>query len=180
MLRRRLFADLLDGALVLAAALLMASTLGEGLSARAALALRIGEADSFWRGPLPFLVSFVGSFIHALPLATLLLLAPEATAAGAGPGKLLFKLQVQGARPGRFLLKTAGCWLHLAGLALAWWPLLAAALVAYAVTGAGALPLLAGRPALHERLSGARVIALAAKVRRPRGASRRTPRPSSG
>jgi hypothetical protein len=165
--RRRLLAGLVDGLLILAAALLMADSLGERLSARAALALRIGEVDSFWRGPLPFLLSFVGSLTHALPLAALLLLAPEASAAGAGPGKLLLRMQVAG-RPGargrRFLVKTAGCWLHLAGLALAWWPLLAAALVAYALIGLGALPLATGGAALHDRLGGARVAPIAPRA----------------
>lgn len=157
---RRLTADLVDAIALLVAGLLLSSTLGDWLAARAGLALRIGDPAGCWQGPLPFLLGFVGGLIHALPVAALLLLAPEATAAGASLGKLLVRLRVAGPpadRRRRFLIKTAGWWLHLLGLLLAWWPLLAAALLANLVLLLGALPILAGRPALHERLSGAQL-----------------------
>lgn len=143
---------LIDALAALLAALLFSGTLGTWFGGRAALALHIGQPDGFWTGPLPFLLGLLGNVVYALPVAFLLVLAPEALG-GAGPGKLLTGRRIPSRRPlRRYLLKTAGWWLGLLGLLAAWWPLMALGLLAHALILLGALPLLTGRPALHERL----------------------------
>ncbi len=152
---RRLLADLIDGLATFVAGLLLSNNLGHMLSARADLALHVGEAGSFWRGSIPFILGYLGVLVHALPVAFILILLPEAFA-GAGPGKLSLGLLIGRPHRGkRFLLKTAGCWLHLLGLTLTWWPLLALGLLWNAILLLGGAPLLLGRPSLLDRAGGA-------------------------
>ncbi len=152
---RRALADLIDGLATFVAGLLLSNNLGHLLSARAELALHVGEPGNFWRGSIPFVLGYLGVLVHALPFAFFLVRLPEAFA-GAGPGKLATGLRIEPAHRGRrFLIKSAGCGLHLLGLVLAWWPLLAAGLLWNVALLLGGTPLLLGRPSLLDRASGA-------------------------
>jgi hypothetical protein len=158
MVLRRATAALIDGLAALLAALLLSGVPGLFLAHRAMTALGVGDPDGFWRGPIPFILGYTGNLVHVLPLAFILILLPE-TFAGAGPGKLAMGLLVgRRHRGGRFLMKTAGCWLHLLGLALAWWPLLAAGLLWNVVLLLGEAPLLLGRPTLLDHFSSSNLL----------------------
>lgn len=151
---RRILAAIIDGLAAFAAGLLLSGVPGLWLSERALVALDAGNPDGLWQGSLPMAIGYLGSFVHALPVAFLLLLLPESFA-GAGPGKLVTGLRVSGAR--RFLLKSGGWWLHLLGLLVAFWPLLALGALWNLAVLLGATPLLFGRDTLHDRLAKTRV-----------------------
>lgn len=163
-LRRRFAATSIDAVVVIVLGMLLASTAGDWAAARTAIVLRVGQPETFWRGPLPMVLGAIGNLVYGLPLNLLLVLLPEAFA-GRSLGKLVARLQVTPVAPDgtntalrrRLLTKCAPCLLALASMiTLQLW--LACMAVAVAILlGAGAIPLLWGRVPLHDRLARTRL-----------------------
>lgn len=170
---RRAAAGALDGLLCLAAAVPLARTLGYYFAERAVVTLRIGAPDSWWRGPVPLLLSTVGELTYLLPAVAGVLLALTEGVWRRSPGKALLGLEIRargGAAPGRALrwrrlaLKAAPLWGAAAALVAGSSRLLVAAAALGALLLAGCLAALApSRLALHDRLTGTEV----ARVPRP-------------
>lgn len=161
--RRRFLAACCDGILAVVLGLLLSSTLGTWAASRAAQILQVGDADGFWRGPVPLMLGAIGNLTYALPLLPLLVVLPEALL-GVGPGKLLTGLHIvalktarKRSRMIRFLLKCAPClaWLLALSVRQPWTlSLFVASLVLFT---AGWLPLLRRGEALHDRLAQTQV-----------------------
>ena len=73
---------------------LMLSQSGVGIffAERAVVMLRIGNPDTLWKGPIPMIMGYLGTFVYALPLAILLVMLIEPFI-GASPGKMLLHLR---------------------------------------------------------------------------------------
>jgi len=90
----RLLATILDVLLgVMLGLLLSNSVVGSFFATRAVVMLRIGSADTIWKGPIPMMIGILGTFVYVLPLAILLILLTEPLA-GTSPGKVIFGLQI--------------------------------------------------------------------------------------
>ncbi len=162
----RLLASGIDAVFGVVVALLLSGTLGRWFAERAGVMLAIGSPDTFWRGPVPMMLGYLGSLIHGLPLAFLLVLLPEALF-GAGPGKWVLGLSVaardRAASPGarwlRWTIKCSGPVCMLLALLIGSAALAFIAIIATVIAGAGSLLALGSRSlALHDRLSGTSVV----------------------
>ncbi len=145
-------------ALVLLLARAGATTVGAWCAGRAVVALRVGEPDTWWRGPIPMLLGAVGNVVLVLMAAPL---------TGTTPGKALAGLEIiagDGRPPGgtrlwrRFLVQAAGPLLLVAGLVTVRAGLLVAGTAVAALTVAGSVAALlpAGRT-LHDLAGGTRI-----------------------
>jgi len=162
----RAAACLIDGAALLALTLFLGQLVGRFFSSRAAVMLRIGQPDTFWKGPLPMLIGMAGAFWFTIPFAALVLGAAEAVY-GAGLGKALLSLRIRsadGSRAGggrlflRALLKYLPALAVALGILLQLPELALASLAAAAVTLLGfTLCLSPPRGALHDLIARTRV-----------------------
>jgi uncharacterized RDD family membrane protein YckC len=80
--------------------------------------LHIGQPGTFWKGPVAFLLGFVGNLFFGLPFAAIVCSLPEAVF-GMGPGKMITGVRIvsepgRGAARarlvGRALFKNLGAW----------------------------------------------------------------------
>lgn len=157
----RLTATGLDAFVGLAAALFLSQVVGDYFSQRAVVMLRIGELDSFFRGPIPMVLGIFGQLVFTVPISFLLVQILEPML-HASPGKLLLGLSVRTAANepasrrtawSRFLLKNVGLWgMTLALIAGSW--TVGASSLALATAMVAGFGLVAGprRQALHDRL----------------------------
>jgi hypothetical protein len=163
LLPRRFLAALCDSILVVLLGLLLWSSLGQWAATRATQLLRIGQPETFWHGPIPLLLGVIGNLTYALPVLSLIILLPEAVG-GSGAGKLATRLRIVGLDPAgghslqkRYAVKCAPClvWLGALSIGQTWtlWVLGAAVTMACL----GMLPVLGGRPTLHDRLARTQV-----------------------
>lgn len=83
--------DLLLGALL--GLLLANSPAGFFFASRAVVMLRIGSADTIWKGPIPMIMGIMGCFVYVFPLAVLLVLLTEPLF-GSSPGKRMLGLRI--------------------------------------------------------------------------------------
>lgn len=154
---RRCAAAAVDGAVSLLLALLMSTTLGDLFARRAVIALRIGEPDTLWTGPLPMALGLLGGIVYLLPLTLLLTWLAEPLT-GRTPGHALLRLEIHGTkRWTRYLFKAAGPLLLVSGLLAGRWEPLIAGIAASILMSAG---FLAGAPrgsTLHDRAAGTRL-----------------------
>jgi len=163
----RLLSSIIDGLLGLVVALLLASTTGRWFAGRSGVMLSIGSPDSFWRGPIPMILSILGPLVYGLPFALLLVLLPDALF-GTGPGKWLLRMRVAAADGGpgqagrlwlRWVIKCIGLWGMALALALGRSPVAFIALAAgFTVLAGFFLTMGPRRQALHDRLSGTAVV----------------------
>lgn len=166
-LLRRAAAAAIDIAAGSVLCLLLSTSVGLLLSARAVPAFEIGSPDTIWRGPIPMLISIYGRFFYGLPFALFLVWLNEPIT-GVALGKLPLRLRVvtrdgERASAGRLwkrtLVKTSGLWLFTLALIAGRWELvvLSAAVGSVAFLGCF-LALGPTRRALHDRLAGTRVV----------------------
>jgi len=170
---RRAAAAALDALLCLAAAIPLARSAGYYFAERAVVTLRIGAPDSWWRGPLPLILSTVGEITYLLPAVAFLLLGLSEGVGRRSPGKRLLGLEIltraggaagRAPRWKRVALKSSPCWCGAAALVAGSAPLLLAAAFCGVAIFAGSLTALApSRLALHDRLAGTAL----ARVRAP-------------
>ena len=164
-----------DAALALALAVALASSVGWFFAERAVGTLRIGQPGTLWRGPVPMALGAVGELVYGLPFAWALIGALD-PATGATAGKRLLGLRVRedgaeadGAGAGRRgrrwprwrreAVRSVAAWGWTAALLAGRWEPALAASVAGALVAAGSLLALGPeRRALHDRLSGTRVV----------------------
>jgi hypothetical protein len=146
-------------------AMLLASSAGSYFAERAVVTFRIGQPGTHWTGLVPFVLGAVAPLAYGLPFGLFLILIMEPLFA-ASPGKLLWRSEIVPVAPGprplrlwtRFAIKAAPVWLAcVAFVAGEWMVALAAALAAAAVL-LGSVPVLAARPALHDRVAGTVVV----------------------
>lgn len=142
-----------------AAALILAPTLlGHFFATRAAVLLGIGEADSWFKGPVAMIIGIFGEFVFLLPLTLALVVLGEVVG-GRGLGKRLLRIRIIG--PGRsafalrYLIKTSPLWLSvLALLSGAWGVEMIALAAALGLLLAWLISALAGGAAPHDRSAG--------------------------
>lgn len=152
----------LDGLAGVAAGLFLSQLVGDYFSQRAVVMLRIGDPDSFFRGPIPMVLGIFGELVFTLPLAFLLIQLVEPVLQGS-PGKLLLRLSVRTSRgeaatPGptwtRFATKNVGLWGMTLALITGTWAIGATALVLGAAVAIGFLFAAGPRKlAAHDRLA---------------------------
>ena len=160
--RIRAAAAIIDTGVGFVVSLVLASNIGTFFAHRAVVTLRIGDADTLWKGPLPMMLGAVGEVVYLLPLALLVawLLDPLT---GATVGKRLLRLRVRDAgchptsrqrRWCRSALQTVGLWGWTLALLSGRWGIAVLASIAGSVVLIGSL-LALGRAslALHDRLS---------------------------
>jgi hypothetical protein len=152
-----------DLLVALVLALLLQSTTGAFFAERAATLLRVGEADTVWRGPIPLILGAISHLSYGYAFAWLVVLLPEAWS-GTSPGKLLVRSMIAPETPsrriGRFLIKTSGAWIFLSALLVGWWPLAILAVACGAAVAVGLLLIPFGsRRSLHDRLADTSVVA---------------------
>ncbi len=162
----RCAAALIDGAVSLLLAMLLANNLGVFFARRAVVTLLIDDPDSIWKGPAPLVLGALGNLVYVLPLAVLVVLLAEPLT-GSSPGKALMRLVVvvDGAAPGpaprwrRFLLKASGPLVLTLALLVGRWQLAALGAVLCLVTVAGLVIAVAngGRATWHDLLAGTEV-----------------------
>ncbi|MFH1501686.1 MAG: RDD family protein [Candidatus Eisenbacteria bacterium] len=166
-LRARLLAALVDVVLGGALALLLSGSSGHWFSERAVVMLGIGSPDTFWNGPVPYVIGIFGSVVYGAPLAFALVSLSDALF-GATPGKWLLKLRVasaDGSPPSRTRLFARWALKHVCAWGLVLALVLGESLVAGAAIVLGAVVLVgsvaAGGPrrlALHDMLSRTAVL----------------------
>jgi len=115
--------DLLTGAVL--ALVLSRSSVGYFFATRAVIMLRIGRADTIWKGPVPMMIGIFGPFVYVLPLAILLVLLSEPVT-GSSPGKRVMGLKV--VPPDNAVLSRAMLWRRSAIKTSLFWGLIAALL----------------------------------------------------
>ena len=165
----RLLAATIDVVLGLVVAVLLWRTLGWYFAERSVAMLSIGSPDTFWRGPIPMVLGYLGTIVYGLPFALLVVLLPEALF-GAGPGKWVLALRVTDAdgapasarsRWLRWIVKCCGLWLMVLALVVGSSVLAGVAVAAGAVTLVGFFPVIGRRrEALHDRLAGTAVCSM--------------------
>jgi len=91
---RRLAATAIDMFLGGVLGLLLSNTaIGFFFASRAVVMLRIGSADTIWKGPVPMIMGILGPFVYVLPLSILLILLAEPLT-GTSPGKRILGLKI--------------------------------------------------------------------------------------
>ena len=155
-----------DAASSVGATLVLASTVGFFFARRAVVTFRIGEPDTFWKGPLPLMLGVIGEVVYLLPLMFYLVWLIEPLT-GATLGKRLVGLRigrVDGlpAQPRslwlRHALQTASFWGWTLALLAGRWEIGALASVAGVAVFAGmCLAIGPAKAALHDRISETRV-----------------------
>jgi hypothetical protein len=153
----------IDLAAGLALGLLLApGPLGHYFSERAVVLLRIGQPETWFVGPMAMVIGILGELVFLLPLAVLLVLAPEALV-GVSAGKLLFRLRTEagdrGSRiarlAGRYLVKTLPLSVSVVALVTGVWAIeVVALLLALALTCQWIVACLLSLPLAHDRLAG--------------------------
>ena len=157
---RRAAANVIDAALALLLACLLAGSTGRWFAARAVDALRIGLPDSAWTGGMPMLLGALGTIVYGLPLAAFMILLSEPLT-GSTPGQRAAGVHTTGSVRSsreRFLLKSSGAWLLVLGLASGSWTVLRLTALPAAIVLIGMIPALFGAPALHDILSKTRMV----------------------
>ena len=169
---RRIIAAAIDGGMVLVLTRLLAPVTGTYFAARTIPTFHVGEADTLWRGPIPFLLAIYGRIVYGAPFAAILVLLAEPLF-GTSAGKTLLGLRIAAAGGGvpsssarwiRFLAKGCGPLVFIIALLAASWPLALLGALLGAVTAAGFVPVVFGRRALHDVLARANVVRPAAPV----------------
>lgn len=156
----------IDAAAGFAASLALASTLGMFFARRAVVTLRIGDADTLWKGPLPLMLGVFGEVVYLIPFTFLLawILDPLT---GATVGKRLLRLRVRqdDDQPAsrqrlwrRSAVQTVGLWGWTLALLTGRWEPAAFASLAGTVVLVGCVAALGpASRTLHDRLSGTTV-----------------------
>lgn len=91
---QRMLATKVDMIIGVALGLFMSnSVIGFFFAGRAAVMLKIGSADTIWKGPIPMIMGVLGTFIYVLPLSTLLILSAEPLI-GISLGKKILRLKI--------------------------------------------------------------------------------------
>lgn len=162
----RISAALIDAVLGGVLTLLLSGTSGHWFSERAVIMLSIGSPDTFWNGPIPYIIGVFGSVVYGAPFAFLLVTLSGAFF-GATPGKWLLRLHVISAddRPAthrmllvRWAVKSVGLWGLVVALVVGKSAVAAVAVILGAVVLLGFLAALGPtRQALHDRLAGTAV-----------------------
>jgi hypothetical protein len=123
----RLLATILDVLLGMVLGLLLSnSAIGSFFAGRAVVMLRIGSADTLWKGPVPMMLGILGTFVYVLPLAILLILLTEPLA-GTSPGKIVFGLEI--VPSGQAILSRKQLWCRSAVKTIFFWGLVVALLL---------------------------------------------------
>jgi hypothetical protein len=146
-------------------AMLLASSAGAYFAERAAVTFRIGQPGTHWTGLVPFLLGAIAPLAYGLPFGLLSILIMEPLFA-ASPGKLLLRSEIVPVAPGprpmrlwtRFALKAAPAWIACVALVAGEWTMALVAALTAGVVLLGSLPVLAARPALHDRVAGTTVV----------------------
>ena len=161
---RRIGANAIDfaaGSLV--AVILSETVVGVFFATRAVVMLRIGAADTVWKGPLPMIMGILGPFAYGLPFAILFVLLAEALI-GTSLGKKLLGIIIttdgngtpsRGQRWRRAIIKSAPFWgLTLALLTGSWVMAVSYLFVGVVLLADVALAMATSTRAMHERWSG--------------------------
>jgi hypothetical protein len=157
---RRMMADAIDLMVGLALGLALSNTIvGFFFASRAVVMLRIGAADTIWKGPLPMILGILGPFVYGLPFAILLVLVSEPLI-GTSPGKALLGLKIVPCGDGivargqlwrRAIIKATPFWGLTAALLTGSWVLsLVFSIVGVAQLANMALSLLTSTRPVHE------------------------------
>jgi hypothetical protein len=129
---RRVMANAIDLLVGLVLGLALSNTIvGFFFASRAVVMLRIGAADTIWKGPIPMILGMLGPFVYGLPFAILLVLLAEPLT-GTSPGKALLGLTIVPSGDGipsrrqrwrRAIVKATPCWGLTAALLTGSWVL---------------------------------------------------------
>lgn len=164
-LARRFAAGLVDGALGLLLAMLLAGSSGHYFAERAVDTFAIGSPGTIWKGPVPLVLGVLGTVGYGIPLALALVLLSEPLT-GRTPGKMLMRLIVTGEEGGdvspgalwiRAAVKTGPLFGFAVGLAVGAWLLAALSFGAGVLVLGACLPVLGGSMTGHDSVAGTKV-----------------------
>jgi hypothetical protein len=159
---RRAAAGAIDVALGGAVCLLFSKTVGLFFARQAFVTLRVGQAGTWWTGPVPLVLGMFGEVVYFLP-SVLLLIWTLDLLTGATVGKRLLALRERASDGGRASLvrrcartavQTAGLWGWTVALLIGSWQVALLASAAGVVVIAGSLLALGpARLTLHDRVT---------------------------